>query len=132
MTQEAMRFRLCIFVLGALVLLGILIILFGSYPAFLFKKPNTYIVQFDYAPGVDTGTPVRRSGIHIGEVTRVELDNATGKVKVTIAIDPKYTIYRDETPKLTNSVLGGDTSIDFIPKEKVVAEDHRPVEPGSE
>jgi phospholipid/cholesterol/gamma-HCH transport system substrate-binding protein len=115
MTQESMRFRLGIFVLAALVLLGFMVIMFGSYPSFLFKKPNSYTILFSDAAGVDNGTPVRRSGIHIGEVTKVELDNETGMVRVTIAIDPRYTIYQDETPVLSHSVLGGDTTIDFVP-----------------
>jgi phospholipid/cholesterol/gamma-HCH transport system substrate-binding protein len=116
-----MRFRLGIFVLAALVLLGFMVILFGSYPAFLFKKPTTYTILFSDAAGVDAGTPVRRSGIHIGEVTKVELDNDTGMVRVTIAIDPRYNIYEDETPVLSHSVLGGDTTIDFVPNSPTQA-----------
>jgi phospholipid/cholesterol/gamma-HCH transport system substrate-binding protein len=132
MTHESMRFRLGLFVLAALVLLGVLIILFGSYPTFLFKKPNTYTVYFDNAPGVDAGTPVRRSGVHIGEVSRVELDSETGRVKVTIAIDTKYTIYQDDKPVLKVSVLGGDTTIDFVAATPRVAAQHIPVPPGTE
>jgi phospholipid/cholesterol/gamma-HCH transport system substrate-binding protein len=129
MSEQAMRFRLGVFVLASLALLGVLVIMFGSFPTFVFKRPNIYTIYFAYAPGVDTGTPVRRSGIHIGEVRDIELDDELGKVKVVVAIDRKYIIREDERPTLVYSVLGGDTSIDFIPDPK--ATNRAPVPPGS-
>ena len=40
----------------------------GSFPHVLCKGYDNYTIVFDDATGVATGTPVRRSGIRIGEV----------------------------------------------------------------
>jgi ABC-type transporter Mla subunit MlaD len=113
MNNQAMRFRLGVFVLAALLLLAVLITLFGGFPN-LFKRMNPYVVTFDYAPGVGPGTPVRRSGIRIGEVKDVELDNETGKVRVHILVDAQYTLRNKDQAVLVHGLLGGDTSIDFV------------------
>src|SRR5689334_21689730 len=114
MNDQSIRFRIGIFVLGALLLLAVLIILFGGFPNY-FKPTHSYTVQFDNAPNIAPGTPVRRSGVRIGEVRRVELDNETGKVNVVISIDPAYTIRKSDVPTQVAGFLGADTTIDFLP-----------------
>jgi hypothetical protein len=99
-----------------------------------FKRNNLYTIRFADAAGVGPGTPVRRSGVRIGEVQDVILDDGRGVVRVRVAIDPRYAIRRHEQPKLNVGPLGGDVSIDFVP---VPAEEGQPVdrsvlEPGSE
>jgi ABC-type transporter Mla subunit MlaD len=113
MSEHAMRFRLGLFVLLGLVLLGALITLFGGVANF-FKNINCYTVIFDNAPGAVPGTPVRRSGVRIGQVKQVALDNDTGKVLVTVEVEAKYTLRHADRPTLVRGLLGGDTSIDFI------------------
>jgi phospholipid/cholesterol/gamma-HCH transport system substrate-binding protein len=132
MNSQAMRFRLGVFVLAALVLLAALIIFFGGWPD-LFTRYHRYTVTFDNAPDVAPGTPVRRSGVRIGEVKKVELDDETGQVRVQIAVEPKYTLRRRDEPTLVHGLLGGDTTIDFIPRPgKAQPGDANVVEPGSE
>src|SRR5438309_1546708 len=117
MSERGVRFRLGIFVLLSLVLLGTLIVMFGSLGSVrLFRRTSTYYVTFSEAPGVSVGTPVRRSGVRIGDVTDVQLDDETGDVKVTLGIDRRFTIRKNEKPTLSTSVIGGDSVIDFIPK----------------
>jgi phospholipid/cholesterol/gamma-HCH transport system substrate-binding protein len=116
MNNRAMRVWLGSFVLAALLLLAVLVTLFGGFPD-LFKTMSRYTVTFDYAPGVGPGTPVRRSGIRIGEVKSVQLDNDTGKVRVHILVDAQYTLRRKDQAVLVHGLLGGDTSIDFVPRE---------------
>src|SRR5579884_1713997 len=130
MNEQALRFRIGVFVLAGLLLLAVLITLFGSFPR-LFVRSHEYVVRFADAPGVEQGTPVRRSGVRVGEVRRVTLDDETGEVRVLIQIEHQYTIRHSEQPTLVHGLLGGDTSIDFIPVqgEKV---DRSPVPPGSE
>jgi phospholipid/cholesterol/gamma-HCH transport system substrate-binding protein len=113
MNEQTMRFRLGIFVLGALLLLAVLITLFGGFPN-LFRRYDRYIILFDDATGIAPGTPVRRSGVRIGEVEKVELDDATGKVRVGIKVDSRHTLRKDDQPVLTRGLIGGDTSIDFV------------------
>src|SRR5262245_21773065 len=129
MNDQGLRFRIGIFVLGALLLLGVLIILFGGFPAF-FKHVDEYTVVFASAPGVSAGTPVRRSGVRIGEVHSLALDDETGKVHVIIHVDPAHTLREGDQPTLVLGLLAGDTSIDFLPPADKVAGRKR-IEPGS-
>jgi phospholipid/cholesterol/gamma-HCH transport system substrate-binding protein len=132
-SKRAMRIRLGIFALVVLGLLGTLVVLFGSLPSF-FRRVNHYTVRFTEAPGVSPGTPVRRSGVRIGEVSDVTLDEEQGIVRVTLAIDRKYSLRRNDQPMLTLSLLGGDASIDIIPRPPQPGEepDRTPLEPGAE
>jgi phospholipid/cholesterol/gamma-HCH transport system substrate-binding protein len=129
MTDRAMRFRIGVFVLAALILLALLITLFGSFPRF-FRSQNEYIVQFQDAPGLAEGTPVRRSGVRIGEVSRIELDDENGTVLVHIRIDKGYRLRRLDIPTIVTGLLGGDTSIDFVPKKEGTDRDFGFVQPG--
>jgi phospholipid/cholesterol/gamma-HCH transport system substrate-binding protein len=128
MNDRAMRFRIGVFVLAALLLLAVLITLFGSFPRF-FKRHTEYVVRFQDAPGIAQGTPVRRSGVRIGEVSRMELDDENGQVLVYILIDKGYRLRRIDVPTLVTGLLGGDTSIDFVPKRQGEGADFGLVEP---
>jgi len=128
-----MRVWIGLFVLLAFVLFGALIIIFGSAPT-LFKRTNTYVVRFSDAPNVTPGTPVRRSGVRIGEVRGIELDDEKGDVKITMAIDTNHTLRQGDDAVLTTGLLGSDSSIDFVPKktEGDKLPDRTPIPPGSE
>jgi phospholipid/cholesterol/gamma-HCH transport system substrate-binding protein len=131
MNEQTMRFRVGIFALAALLLLAVLITLFGGFPTF-FKRYDSYTVTFTSAPGVAAGTPVRRSGIRIGEVKSVELDNDSGIVRASIEVEPRFTLRKGDQATLVRGLLAGDTSIDFIPRqEKGVPVDLTPVPPGT-
>src|SRR5262249_40255964 len=103
MNEQRLRLRLGLFVLSGFLLLGGLITLFGSAPT-LFQNRHGYTVCFPDAPGVAPGTPVRRSGVRIGEVESVELDDATGQVRVHVLIGKHYTLRRGERPTLVQGV----------------------------
>jgi len=60
---------------------------------------------------------VRRSGVRIGEVEEVKLDDERGVVRVVISIDKNYTIRDNEEPVIVPDLLSSDTTIDFIPEE---------------
>jgi len=132
MNEQSLRFRIGVFVLAGLLLLAVLITLFGSFPR-LFIRAHEYTVIFNDAPGVEQGTPVRRSGVRVGEVKSINLDDESGKVKVQVVIEHQYTLRRSEQATLVHGLLGGDTSIDFVP---VFAEgqpvDRTPLDPGAQ
>jgi ABC-type transporter Mla subunit MlaD len=130
MNDQAIRFRIGIFVLAALIALGVLVILFGGRP-YYFLSTTTYTVQFDNAQGIAPGTPVRRSGVKIGEVRRVKLDDDTGKVEVVIQIDDGFKLRKSDRPTLTQSILGGDAVIAFLPPANKKDIDNTPVEAGA-
>lgn len=124
LNEQGLKFRIGVFVLASVVLLAILITLFGGSKS-LFKPQDSYTIIFDFAPGVSEGTPVRRSGVRIGQVQNVELDDKTGKVTVTIRIDRPHELYTDDQPILVQGTLTGDTSIDFVRR----APENKPAEP---
>lgn len=113
MNEQAMKFRLGIFVLGAGVLLAVLIVLFGDMPD-IFRGQYTYTVRFASAPGVEAGTPVRKSGIRIGEVGSYTLDTESGAVTVNVVVDKKYQLRKGDLPALGRGLLG-DANINFVP-----------------
>jgi phospholipid/cholesterol/gamma-HCH transport system substrate-binding protein len=125
--SKPLRFRIGLFVLGSILLLGILVVLFGSAPT-LFKWQTLYTVTFHDAPGVSPGTPVRRSGIRIGEVRALELEE-TGGVRVRMLIEQNYTLRRHEHPTIVQGLIGSDVCIDLIPDPRADA-DRSIVQPG--
>ena len=129
MNEQAIRFRIGIFVLAALILLGVLIILFGGLPNY-FRAATNFIISFPNAQGIAPGTPVKRSGVKIGEVRRVTLNNDTGKVEVHILVDEGYTLRKGDRPTLLQGLLSGDAAISFLPPPDQPV-DTSPVEPGS-
>jgi ABC-type transporter Mla subunit MlaD len=113
MNEQNMRFRIGVFVLATMCLLAVLIVLFTGAPL-LFQAHDTYTVVFEQAVGVAPGTPVRRSGVRIGEVQQVQLDDATGEVRITILIDRPHRLFKDDQLVLTHGALTGDTAIDVV------------------
>jgi phospholipid/cholesterol/gamma-HCH transport system substrate-binding protein len=131
MSDTQLRFRLGVFVLSALVLLASLIWLFSSAPSF-FKQHHEYVIRFRQAPGLAPGASVRRSGVRVGEVRSVELDDVSGDVTVVIQVEPKYTVRRNDHPTLVQALIGGGASIDLVQDRKAPPCDCVPVEPGEE
>ena len=131
--NRGLRLRLGALVLMALLLLGTMVFMFGSLPGF-FKRTTTYTVRFTDAPGLTAGAPVRRSGVKIGDVREVRLDEETGIVRVRLAIDAPYRLRRSEQATLVAGLLGSDAAIDFIPKPVEDGEpvDRTAIEPGAE
>ena len=123
MPDRTAKFRLGVFVAAALVTLAGLVVLFGGTPR-LFTSRVAYTVTFAEAPNVAPGTPVRKSGVRIGEVTAVDLDPNTGQVQVRFKVEPKYLPRTSDEATIFRGLLSGDTSIDFIPK---VGPDNQPL-----
>lgn len=130
MNDQALRFRFGIFVLASLILLAVLTTLFGGFPNY-FKRTDPYTIIFSNAHGVAPGTPVRRSGVRIGEVRTVKLNDDNGKVEVEIAIDEKFSVRKSDRPTLVQGLLGGDAAIAFLPPEDGKKIDETRVPPGS-
>jgi phospholipid/cholesterol/gamma-HCH transport system substrate-binding protein len=133
MTPRNLRIRLGLFVIGAFLLFAILILLFGSLPT-LFQRSTTYTVRFTDAPGLAPGAPVRRSGVRIGEVRAIDLDEEKGIVRVVVAIRKPYSIRRNEQATIVSGLLGSDSAIDFVPRpaEDGEAVNREAIEPGAE
>lgn len=130
MNDQVIRFRLGVFVLATLLLFLVLIVLFGGKPI-LFKNVKPFTIVFANASGLSTGSPVKKSGVKIGEVTTVQLDDTTGKVNVGIEIDNSFNIHKSDRPNLMQNLLGGDSFIAFLPPDDPKLIDNSIVEPGT-
>ena len=112
MDERVVQFRVGVTVLAALLITGILMLLFGELPSLLRGSYVVYI-KFPSAPGVSQDTPIRSLGIRIGRVSKVQFtpDNA---VLVTANVDGSVELFRDEAVRI-NSGLLGDAELDFVP-----------------
>ncbi len=74
----------------------------GDLPRPFTSRYDIY-VNFPNAPGVSIGTPVRKSGIHIGRVSDVQfLDNDRG-VQLTLQIDGERRVFEDELCRISSA-----------------------------
>ena len=88
MSQKASATAIGAFVLGAIVLLIVAILAFGS-GKFL-KNTETYVLYFQgNAKGLNIGAPASFRGVKIGTVTDVQLlfDRSTDEVYVTVVVE---------------------------------------------
>ena len=115
MSERVLRRRLGVFVAATIAALTGLIVLFGGAPT-VFNARTKYTLLYPEAPGVAAGTPVRKSGVRIGRVTAVDIDESSGEVRVNIEVENKYLPRQSEEPAISRGLLSGDTAIDFIPK----------------
>lgn len=112
MDERVIKFRVGVMVLATMIIAGILVLLFGDARS-LVHGGYTLHIHFAEAPGVTDGTPVRKSGILIGRVTKVKFADQGG-VNVDVRIDASVKLYRNEIPQVSGSLLGGDVVIQFI------------------
>ncbi|HEV3384186.1 MAG TPA: MlaD family protein [Gemmata sp.] len=126
MAERRLRLKLGIFIAGTLIVLACLVIFFGRAPD-LFSQKATYTVIFPEAPGIGPGTPIRKSGVRIGEVNDLDLDPETGQVRIHIRVERKYLPRKNEEATITKGLLSGDAAIDFLPR---LPEEGGPSPPG--
>jgi phospholipid/cholesterol/gamma-HCH transport system substrate-binding protein len=105
-----MKFRIGVMVLGTVLAAVILALAFGGLSS-PFQRTYTLYVKLPSAAGLSAGAPVRKSGIRIGEVSKIELA-ADDQVLVTLRLSANYPIGQDETCWLRSSLLG-DTWLEF-------------------
>ncbi len=115
MAERGLRLKLGVFIGGSLAVLAGLVVFFGRAPE-LFSTKVAYDILFPEAPGVGPGTPIRKSGVPIGQVSAIDLDPESGQVRVKIRVDRKYLPRKNEEATITKGLLSGDTAIDFLPK----------------
>ena len=69
-------------------------------------------IRFESASGITPATQIRMSGISIGEVSEVRLDDERGGVIVIASIREGYRVPQDARPTISRSLLG-DATIDI-------------------
>jgi phospholipid/cholesterol/gamma-HCH transport system substrate-binding protein len=129
MNQRWMRIGIGVFVALSLVLLATLIVLFNSIPRW-FKVTTVYTVRFtDDVSGLAPGAPVRLSGVKVGAVGDIALDDLTGEVHVHLMLDKPHVVRHNEQVTLVANLLGNDAAIDLVmvPPPEGQAPDSTPV-----
>lgn len=121
MNERAMQFRVGVVVLAMVIIAAIIVLLINEQWFGGWAGDYTVNVTFDEAPGVSIGTPVRRSGIRIGEVTAIEFSE-DGRVNVTLEISAQHQLHADETCQARKSLLG-DADIEFIGRDRTKPDD---------
>ena len=128
MDERILQFKVGVVVLAAFFVTGILAVIFGLGPAILTSQYTVYI-NFEEAPGVTAGTPVRQSGVLIGRVKKVELPDGGG-VRVTANIDSGRKLWTDQGVRVGSGSLLGDAVLEFIPSDQPNLK-HEPVTDGA-
>lgn len=117
MNERVVQFRVGVMVLSTMILTGLLVLLFGEVPK-LGQGTYTVYLAFQEAPGVTPDTPIRKSGILIGRVRRVDfaedLNIQRDGVIVTARIDGNRRIRRSEIAQIGKSLLG-DAVVEIVP-----------------
>lgn len=116
MSDRQLQFRVGLFVLIAFGLIAAMVFQFGEITS-LWQKSYQLAVHFESATGVHAGSPVKMSGLTIGEVREVALDESRGGVGVILDIQDRYLLRADAKAILATSLLG-DSVIEFTPGTK--------------
>lgn len=125
MDDRKKEFRVGIVVFATLMVAAILIVMNSDLSGSFFQEKYQLQIIVDQAPGVAPDTPVRRRGVLIGRVAKVE-DTDDGAL-ITINVDEHKHVKTNEKARILTSLIG-DAVIDFSPvasPESAVA-----VEPG--
>lgn len=111
MDDRVIHFRLGLFVLiiGTALMTFTLIYLFGELPG---TGQKTIYVRFANVTGVNEETPVRKNGIRIGRVRR--LQPVDSGVVLTLAIDSKWKLVENEICRIGSDNLFGDAVLEFV------------------
>lgn len=127
MNERAMELRIGLFVVIASTGLIALGIMFGGGMR-IGAKQRYVVVKFVNAPGVAIGVPVRKNGIRIGSVAKVEFDERTDTpleerdgVLITLGIDEPFVLTQESVP-LVQRALIGDTTIEILTGSKKLPE----------
>jgi phospholipid/cholesterol/gamma-HCH transport system substrate-binding protein len=112
MEDRKMLFRVGLMVLLTLLIAGIFVVMFGNFSKWIYGE-SKIVIRFQQAPGVSTYTPVRKSGIRIGYVTDVSIDDATGEIVVSAAIQDKWKLYSNEICRAQSNLMG-DAYLEFV------------------
>lgn len=115
MDDNGHRFGVGVLVLASAIVGVLLIAFFGAVPKFWVERYR-FTVNFPSAPNVGVDTPVRKNGVLIGRVAKVELRKQRGGgVDLLLEIDRSHELLVGEVPRIkTGSLISGDSIIEFM------------------
>ncbi len=111
-----MRYSLVEIFLGAIVLLtAIGFLVLGMQSINSQKDGYNISLIFGSTAGLKNGDDVKISGISVGKITKLELNQDDYNAKVDIIINNNIKIPDDSSAKITSSSLLGGNFLDIIP-----------------
>ena len=111
-----MRYSLVEILLGAVVLLtAIGFLILGMQSINSQKDGYNISLIFGSTTGLKNGDDVKISGINVGKITKLELNQEDYNAKVDIIINNNVKIPDDSSAKITSSSLLGGNFLDIIP-----------------
>ncbi len=113
MDEKVLQFRVGVVVIAAVIITVFLVFVFGEGKRII-QGQYTIYMRFSQAPGVTVDTPVRKSGVLIGRVTKVDLDDKDNSVLLTARIDSNRKILRQEVCRIAPASFLGDAIIEFV------------------
>jgi len=102
-----------LFALGAVIVLGYMILQFGRGGMRKYGDMITVNAQFNQAGRLITNAPVYLSGVDIGYVQKVEV-TATGKVVVSMQVASDAGLRTGDVPEIAQTGVLGDVIVNFI------------------
>jgi phospholipid/cholesterol/gamma-HCH transport system substrate-binding protein len=111
MNERTKQFRVGVVVLFTIIVTSMLILWNSDFSSLPFRGQYEVTMLVDQAPGVAPGTPVRRHGLLIGRVERVE-DTEAGAL-ITLSIDAGKEIRTNEIGRIRSSLMG-DAVIEIV------------------
>lgn len=112
MSERMMQFRIGVTMAAAGMILLILLVLFNPRLTLL-QSASVVKIRFPAAPGVAPNTPVKKLGILVGRVTRVEFTDDNSAVLVTTSLDPRMPVLQNEVARIKTGLLG-DSELEFV------------------
>jgi phospholipid/cholesterol/gamma-HCH transport system substrate-binding protein len=112
MDEDIQKLRVGIFVVIAMLILGILIFLNSEG----WMQQYTLYIKPVSAPGVTVGTPIRKYGILIGRVESVSSEDDC--VLLGLAINEDEVVYENEIASIGTESFLGDAVVEILPLTK--------------
>ncbi len=109
MDERILQLRVGVVVLSSMVIMAILVLMFGE----AWTSKYTVVMNFKTAPGVSVNTPVRKNGILIGRVSKVETTDSG--VRLIARINSGENLYANEICRISSASFLGDAIIEFVP-----------------
>ncbi|MEK6258916.1 MAG: MlaD family protein [Planctomycetota bacterium] len=115
-TERQLQFRVGLLVLISLGIGGWLVVQFGDLKQFMHKR-YPLAIHFDSGSGLYPTAPVTLSGITVGTVRTILLDEKRGGVVAMVDVREDVRIPIDSRALVIRSILG-DTAVDITPGQE--------------
>ncbi|PHI21176.1 hypothetical protein CEQ90_03915 [Lewinellaceae bacterium SD302] len=98
----------------------------------LLSGANTYYALYGAVDGLSVGSPLRISGVNIGSVSSIELDQQTRLVKVIMEVNEGYNIPPNSIAYIASDGLLGGMKIDVVYDKPCLADGSDCLKSGSQ